>query len=77
MAHWYNEFNSVFWTGIATALLGSFAMAVKYALRSKCDDLNLCWGFIKIHRRVELEVEIPSSDDESKSSPATPKLNKI
>lgn len=67
---WYETFDAVFWTGISTALLGSFALAIKYALRSKCDDLNLCWGLVKIHRRVELESTDNLSDEEKNSPKA-------
>ncbi len=37
-------------------------VVIKTALKSKCDETNLCWGLIKIHRRVELENE----DDENR-----------
>jgi hypothetical protein len=67
---WYNEFNAVFWSGIATVVMGAVGLAIKYGLKSKCDDVNLCWGLIKIHRRVDLEDD-PSSDEE-KSTPNTP-----
>lgn len=33
----------------------------KYGFRSKCDNIELCYGLIKVHRRVELE----SSDDDN------------
>lgn len=59
---WYNEFNAVFWSGIATVVMGAVGLAIKYGLKSKCDDINFCWGLIKIHRRVELED--PPSDEE-------------
>ena len=65
---WWSEFNAVFWSGIATVVMGSVGLAIKYGLKSKCDDINFCWGLIKIHRRVELED--PPSDEEQ---PGTPK----
>ena len=50
-------FNSAFWITITTLLTGSIALGLKYCLKSKCDRINCCWGLIKIHRNVELELE--------------------
>jgi hypothetical protein len=61
---WYNTFNDIFWISISTALFGFFAVVIKTALKSKCDNLNLCFGCITIHRRVELE---DSTDEEPKN----------
>ena len=52
---WYSTFDAVFFTGIATMVFTCFAIVIKTALASKCDNLNLCFGCIQIHRRVELE----------------------
>jgi hypothetical protein len=64
MTQWFIEFNAVFFTGIATMVFTCFAIIIKTALASKCDNLNLCFGCIKIHRRVELEN--PIDDEEGK-----------
>ncbi len=61
----YNEFNAVFWSGIATVVMGGIGLAIKYGLKSKCDDVSLCFGCIKIHRRVELEAVESASDEEN------------
>ena len=60
---WYDEFNSVFFTGIATMIVAGIGLLVRYAFRSKCDNINLCFGCINIHRKVELELEEPEADD--------------
>jgi hypothetical protein len=54
---WFFTFDAVFFTGIATMVFGCFAIIIKTALASKCDNLNLCFGCIQIHRRVELESD--------------------
>ena len=54
---WYSTFDAVFFTGIATMVFTCFAIVIKTALASKCDNLNLCFGCIQIHRRVELESD--------------------
>ena len=53
---WYTEFNAVFFTGIATMAFGALAVLCKYLFVSKCDNVSICFDFIKIHRAVELEV---------------------
>lgn len=54
----YNEFNAVFWTGLATISFAFFGIVIKAMLSSKCDNVSLCCGLIKIHRVVELEQQI-------------------
>lgn len=54
---WWNEFNSTFWITLATILTGSIGLAIKFCLKSKCDNVSCCWGGITIHRNVEIEQE--------------------
>ena len=54
---WYDEFNSVFFTGMGTMLFGFLALLIRYAFLSKCDSVSLCGGLIQIHRRVDLEEQ--------------------
>jgi hypothetical protein len=54
----YNEFDSVFFISLATLLVGSFGLTVKYCLRSKCEDISICFGLLKVHRNVNLETEL-------------------
>ena len=63
---WTETFDSVFWLSIATGVFGFLGVLVKYAFRSKCDQINFCGpqGLLSIHRMVELE----NSDEESKES---------
>jgi len=66
---WYETFDAVFWTGIATMFFGFLGISIKTALASKCDSVD-CWC-IKIHRRVELEIE--KKDD----PPVPEKIEKV
>ena len=59
---WYDTFNDIFWISISTSFFALVGLTIKTALKSKCDETNLCWGLIKIHRRVELE----ENEEESK-----------
>ena len=52
-----NIYDGVFFISLATIFSTSFAIAVKYCLKSKCEHFSLCCGLIKIDRRVDLEVQ--------------------
>lgn len=49
--------DGVFFLSLATILAGSFGLAVRYCLRSKCEHFDICCGLLKIDRRVDLEVQ--------------------
>ena len=50
-------FDSVFWITLTTIITGSIGLALKYCLKSKCDNVSCCWGGITIHRAVEIEQQ--------------------
>ena len=54
---WFEEFNSVFFLSISTILVGAFGVAVKYCLKSKCENFSVCCGLLTINRRVDLETQ--------------------
>ena len=54
---WTNIYDAVFFVTISTLLFGCFGLSMKYLLKSKCDNVILCCGLIKVHRNVELEVQ--------------------
>ena len=55
---WIDTFDAVFFVTISTLVCGAVGLVVKYCLKSKCDDINLFYGFIRIHRDVKAEVEL-------------------
>jgi hypothetical protein len=55
---WIDTFNDVFWISVATITFSFFGVVLKSCLKSKCDNTNICWGLVKIHRRVELEDDV-------------------
>ena len=57
---WYNEFNGVFFITIITIVAGSFAVCLKYCLKSKCDQVDFhCFGLgLVIHREVMIEEDV-------------------
>jgi len=75
MSSFTEEYDSIFFISLATLLVGSFGLSIKYCMRSKCDDVSLCCGLMKIHRNVELEahieekeLELGIKDDEEKTN---------
>jgi hypothetical protein len=57
MSNWYLEFNAVFWITISSLICASFGLVVRYCLKSKCDEVKICYGLINVHRDVKLEAE--------------------
>ena len=65
MVDWYDTFNDIFFISIGTTVfVPIIIMLIKYSFKSKCEQINLCCGLIKIHRAVELE----HSDEEKEET---------
>ena len=43
---------------ITTIILGCLVMSLKILFKSKCKNINVCFGLLKIIRQVELEENI-------------------
>ena len=43
---------------ITTIILGCLVMSLKILFKSKCKDVNICYGLLKVKRTVELENDI-------------------
>jgi len=63
---WTDTFNDVFFISIATITFSFFGVVLKSCLKSKCDNTNICWGLVKIHRRVELEDDVEMNNSVKK-----------
>lgn len=59
---WTTEYDSVFFISLATLIIGAFGVGLKFCLKSKCSDLSLCCGLIKVKRNVELETELEEKE---------------
>jgi small neutral amino acid transporter SnatA (MarC family) len=77
MTDWTNEFNAVFFSSIASLFFLFLGSLVKYAFKSKCDNVNLCCGLVNIHRAVELEVSDTEEESNSKKSDDDKKSNTV
>ena len=54
---WIDTYDAVFFISIAGIVVGCFGLIIRTCLRSKCEHFSLCFGLIKIDRRVDLEVQ--------------------
>jgi len=43
--------------GLATLGTGVLGLSIRYCFKSKCEDVSLCFGLIKIHRNTDDEVK--------------------
>jgi hypothetical protein len=62
MSDWIEIFDAVFWLSAGTLLTTFLGLALKYALKSKCETCSLCYGLINIARRVDLEAQTESKE---------------
>ena len=67
------SFDPVLVISLATICSGIVVLALRLCFKSKCSDIDLCFGFFKIKRNIELEMQIEK--DELKS-PEKSKSNK-
>jgi hypothetical protein len=51
---------------IITIGTGFLALICRYCFRSKCSDITLCNGVVRIHRAVELEEQKIEDAESSK-----------
>lgn len=58
--------------GLATLGTGVLGLCVRYAFKSKCEDVSLCCGLIKIHRDTNAEVNAEALELGSKQRPQQP-----
>ena len=48
---WIEIFDATFWLGLASVVSASFALSIKYCLKSKCSQFSLFWGLIPYRTR--------------------------
>jgi hypothetical protein len=60
---WYDDFNSVFFITVGTMVFGFLGIVLRYAFLSKCDNVSICFGLVKIHRVVQIEEDVPPVEE--------------
>jgi len=57
MVDWITVFDATFWLSLSVGLFGFMGIAVRYCIKSKCTDCNLCFGLIQVKRDTQAELE--------------------
>ena len=64
--------DSVLLLSICTIAAGIIGLVVKYCLKSKCNDVNCCFGCMRIQRDVRAEIELEEQQLERGVTPDSP-----
>ena len=56
-------FDDTFWLTLSGIIVGVLGVLIRYCFLSKCDNVSICYGILKIHRAVELELPNVDEDD--------------
>jgi hypothetical protein len=56
------EYSEGFWISLVTIITATTALLIKTCVKSKCSDINLCYGLVAVKRNVELETEIEEKE---------------
>ena len=59
------DLSETFWLTLMATGAGIMGLIIKKMAASKCDEIK-CWG-VKIHRRVDLEMNDDSSEEDKSS----------
>lgn len=54
---WKQTYDAVFFVSIATLICGILTGLIRMCIKLKCETVSLCFGLIKVDRRVDLEVQ--------------------
>ena len=55
---WYETFNSVFWLSMAGIIFSFGGVVINACIKSRCSNLDLCFGLFKCMRDTKAEVEL-------------------
>ncbi len=65
---WWKEFNSDFWFLTAGAVLGFGGVIIQGIIKSRCKNVNICYGMLKCERDLEA-VDADSSSETTTTPP--------
>jgi hypothetical protein len=63
-------FDDTFWLTLAGIIVGVLGVLIRYCFLSKCDNVSICFGILKVHRAVELEMPNVEDDLENQGNEA-------
>jgi hypothetical protein len=54
---WMQEYDAVFFISVLTLAAGVIKYSFDKCFQSKCEEFGICWNFLTVKRRVDLEVQ--------------------
>jgi hypothetical protein len=58
--------DSVFLLSVVTIFSGIIGLIIRYTFRSKCSNINCCFGLCQIKRDIQREVEVEQAQANAK-----------
>jgi len=65
----FEDLNGVWLLTAGGMLFGFLGVLLRYGFKTKCDQIDICWGFIKIHRDIQTEANIERTQIENGIDP--------
>ena len=61
----FEDLNGVWLLTAGGMLFGFLGVLLRYGFKTKCEQIDICWGFIKIHRDIRTEADIERTQIEN------------
>jgi len=74
---WYSVFNDIFWLSLGGILIGFGGVIINACIKSKCSELNFCFGLFKCVRDVKAEVDLEEHRIDARLPPDTPVATRV
>jgi hypothetical protein len=65
----FEDLNGVWLLTAGGMLFGFLGVILRYAYKTKCEHINICWGLVKIHRDIQTEATIERAQIENGIDP--------
>jgi hypothetical protein len=65
----FEDLNGIWLLTAGGMLFGFLGLILRYAYKTKCDNIDICWGLVKIHRDIQTEATIERTQIENGIDP--------
>jgi hypothetical protein len=65
----FEDLNGVWLLTAGGMFFGFLGVLLRYGFKTKCDQIDICWGLIKIHRDIRTEAVIETTQIENGINP--------
>lgn len=66
----------VFLLSVVTIFSGIIGVLIRYAFRSKCSNINCCFGFCQVERDIQREIDIEQKQLSARGGAQSPKADR-